>query len=59
MVSKASDDFPAPAQTGDHRQRVARNFHVDILQIVLPRTMHGDFIEHKGLLRVERANFLL
>jgi hypothetical protein len=26
---------------------------------VLPRTMHGDFVEHKGLLRVERANFLL
>ena len=30
------------AQTGDHGQRVPRNFDVDVLQIVLARAMHGD-----------------
>ena len=35
------------AQPGDHRQRVAGNLHVDVLQIVHPGAVHGDSIEHR------------
>ena len=49
MVSNASEDFPGPAQSGDHRQGIARDFDVDVLQIVLARAMHGDPVQHSDL----------
>ena len=41
--------FPRTAQTGDHRQRIAGNFDIDILQIVLARAMHRNPVKHKDL----------
>ena len=34
------------AQPRDHRQRVPRDLHADVLQIVHPRPMHGDALKH-------------
>ena len=33
------------AQPGDHREGVARNLDVDILQVVLPCPVHGDAVQ--------------
>ena len=42
--------FPGAGQTRNNRQSIARNFDVNILQIVLPRSVHGDAVEHiRGL----------
>src|SRR5262249_6953242 len=38
-----------PAQAGDHREAVARNLDVDVLEIVLSRAMHADPVEHRSL----------
>ena len=38
--------FARSAQPGDHGKAVARNFDVDVLQIVLARAVHRDSFEH-------------
>ncbi len=38
--------LPGTAQTRDHSQGIARNLHVDILQIVMTRPMDGDAVQH-------------
>ena len=53
--------FARARKAGHHRQRVARNIDVDILEIVLARTADGDVFQHVfpgqtvSLLRVEHA----
>ena len=37
MVSKASDDLPEPDKPGEDDEPVARNFQIDVLEIVLAR----------------------
>jgi len=34
-------------QTGQHRQRIAGNLHIDILEIVLARAANGDVLQHQ------------
>jgi hypothetical protein len=47
MVSNASDDFPT-RQTRDHHQLVARDLDVDVLEVVLARTLHHDLVHGTG-----------
>jgi hypothetical protein len=41
-VSKASEDFARARQAGEHHQLVARDLHVDVLQVVLARAADRD-----------------
>ena len=38
--------LPGAAQSGDYRKAVAGNFHIDVLQVVLARAMHGNPVQH-------------
>ena len=37
-----------PAQAGDHHELVARNFDVDVLEVMLPRALDDDGVAHRG-----------
>ena len=39
---KASDDFPRPGNAGENDEGLARNFKVNVLQVVLARAAHPD-----------------
>jgi len=39
--------FARTRQAGQHRQRVAGNFHIDILEVVLAGTADGDVLQHR------------
>ena len=41
--------FPGSAQPRDHREGIARNLDVDVLQIVLACAMHGDAIQQVAI----------
>ncbi len=38
--------FTGAAEAGDDGEGVARDLHVDVLQVVLPCAVHGDAVEH-------------
>jgi len=39
---KREAGFSRPAQAGNHRQLIARDAHVNVLEVVLPRTNNCD-----------------
>ena len=45
--------FARARQAGQHRQRVARNLDVDILEIVLARAADGDVFQHRSIVDLE------
>ena len=48
MVSKARLDLARAREPGDHNQLVARNLHVDVLEVVYARAMHRDGGARRG-----------
>ena len=38
--------FARSAESGDDRERVPRDLHIDVLEVVLARAMHGDAVQH-------------
>ena len=59
MVSKAKRRLARAAQPGDDRKAVAGNFHVDVLEVVLARAMHGDPVQHNVRVIVRRWLFIV
>src|SRR6185436_8388191 len=43
--------FSGSAKPGDYGQRIARNFHIDVLQIMLARAMDSNTLEHWNFVR--------
>ncbi len=47
--------FAGAGQPGHHRQRIARNFDIDVLEIVLAGATDGDVLQHGLSVSAKRA----